>query len=179
MSGVLMLAVSAISTGFQMFSAYQQGQQEAAIAGYNAEVMKQQARQEEEAAKVEAIRMQHEKDRFLATQRAAYSASGFTLEGSPMEVMANTAGQFEYDIALNTYSRQLRAWQSRSQAGLYKYQASAAKKAGTMGMIGVGLTGFPSIYKYAANTDWKTGKLKSGSPSSMLNSPLMGELSGF
>lgn len=147
-AGLIFGLVSVVSTGFQMFTAYQEGQQQAALAEYNAEVMKQQARQEEEAAKIEALRMQKEKDRFLATQRAAYSASGFTLEGSPMEVMANTAGQFEYDIALNTYNRQLKVWQARSQAGLYGYQASAAKRAGTMGMIGAGLGGATSYFRW-------------------------------
>lgn len=173
MSGVLLLAFSAISTGFQMFTAYQEGQQQAALAEYNADVMEQQARQEEEAAKLEAYRMQEEKDRFLAAQRAAYSASGFTLEGSPMEVMARTAGQFEYDIALNTYSRQLKAWGARSQANLYGYQAGAARRAGTMGMIGAGIGGVTNYYK------WKAMGGAVGKKDSMLTSPLIGELSGF
>lgn len=175
----LPMIISAVSTGFQMFSAYQEGQQQAALAEYNAEVMEQQARQEEEAAKLEAYRMQKEKDRFLATQRAAYSASGFTLEGSPMEVMANTAGQFEYDIALNTYGRQLKAWQARSQAGLFKYQAGAAKRAGTMGMIGAGLSGAVSLSTIGALKE--TGGTNNMLNSSLTNkwkTPLMKEL-GF
>lgn len=93
-----------------------QGKQQAANAEYNAKVAEQQAQAARENAKYqqetltqqseyEQARIQREKQKTQATQRTLYAKSGVRLdEGSPLEVMADTAAQYEMDIAANQYN---------------------------------------------------------------------------
>ena len=46
----------------------------------------------------EAQKTEREKARMLSRQRALYAKSGVTFEGSPLEVMADTAANYEMDI---------------------------------------------------------------------------------
>ena len=139
-----MLVTAVISTGFQMYSSYAQGQQEAAMAKYNADVERQQAAQVENAAKAEAIRMEHEKSLFMGKMQAGFGATGL-YGGSSLDTMAFTANQFELDMSNKIYNAQNQAENYRSKAGLYDMQASAAKNKAIMGMIGAGLKGIPSV----------------------------------
>lgn len=172
-----MVLVSVIATGFQMYSSYQEGQTEAAMAKYNQEVEMQKARQEENVALAESLRMREEKERYLATQRAGLSASGFTLEGSGWNTMEATANQFERSIALNTYNRELNAMNLRSTAGLYGMQASAARNKAIMSMIGAGLKGVPGILSAGENLGTPSSADLSGmdnftTPESVINYPM-------
>jgi len=177
MQALPMLIMAVVSTGFQMYSSYQEGKTAAAMAEYNAKIMEQQARQQGKVALIEARRLRDEKERYLGMQRAAFSATGFTLEGSPLEVMAETANQWEWDISLNTYDRQLKAANLEGQANIYRMQKAAAKMKATMGMIGSGLAGATDLATMGSMGAFKTP----AKPASGLSntSPQMGQLSGF
>lgn len=56
-------------------------------------------------SEIEQTRIAREKGQAIGKQRALYAKAGVRLdEGSPLEVMADTASQFELDLAANRYN---------------------------------------------------------------------------
>jgi len=112
MATILMVAATAVTVIGQI----KQGQQQAAAEKYNAQVAYQNAevyRQTgkfetatlKEQGKYEQQRIAREKRQALSTQRALYGKSGVRIfEGSPLEVQADTAAEFELDIAASRYN---------------------------------------------------------------------------
>ena len=85
-----------------------------------------QAKVEKQRAAFEAERQRDYAARFLGAQRAAYGASGVTLEGTPIDVLADTAAQAELDaLAIQ--------WGGQARATALSSQASAARLGGYMG----------------------------------------------
>lgn len=106
-------------------------QRDAQIA--NATMMDNQALAVEAAGREDAKRMRLEKAKLLAAQRVRYSAAGVTSEGSPLDVMADTAGVMEQAIQDQAYETNLEssAWRrkaqlSRADADLTAFDATLA-----------------------------------------------------
>jgi len=134
----LPILLTVAGTAMTMVGQYQQSQAQAQTAEHNAAVAKSQADQyrkvgifEQEqiaaAGKLEEAKLRRQKRRMTGTQRAAYAASGVSLEGSPLEVMADTASQFELDIAVNKYGTKRDIAISKYKTGVavrrYGYEA--------------------------------------------------------
>ena len=119
----LIIAATAVET----IGAIREGQTQSALQKYNARVaeaeagaVKSSAEFEIEALKTstafetETLKRQSEfeqtkikraKGQAVSTQQAAFAKAGVRLdEGSPLEVMADTAAQFELDLAANRYN---------------------------------------------------------------------------
>jgi len=94
------VALAAFSTGFGIVSDISQAQQQSQLADYNAQVAEAQATAQRQSAAYEASQYRDRARRLIATQRAEAAASGFGLEGSPFEVMNETAAQAAYDELL-------------------------------------------------------------------------------
>lgn len=69
----------------------------------NAAVYDQQALRVEQEARERARRMREENERMLGAQRASYGKAGVTSAGSPLAVMAETAGLMELGVADELY----------------------------------------------------------------------------
>ncbi|MCK4958887.1 MAG: hypothetical protein KAT00_05795 [Planctomycetes bacterium] len=63
----------------------------------------------------------------LGNMRASFGASGVTLEGSPLDVLAESAGAAALDILTLNFNTELRAEGARLGAGLSETRASAAR----------------------------------------------------
>lgn len=107
-------------------AALQQGRFAAEVARANAQAARQQAAAEE-------IRVRRERVRRIGATRAAFGAAGVTLEGSPLDVLAEQALEAEEDALLVRFGGRVRA----RQFGL---EATLAQQAGTAGLFG-GLAG--------------------------------------
>jgi hypothetical protein len=73
----------------------------------NAAQYDQQALRVEQEARERASRMRQENQRLMGAQRARYGKSGVTSEGSPLAVMAETAGLLELGVADELYKANL------------------------------------------------------------------------
>lgn len=102
---------------------------QAAMAQYeagqnNATMLEQQARATEEAARAAASQKRDENQLFLSKQRARYAAAGVvSSEGSPLTVLADTAGRLELGVQNDIYESGLRSRELDWRADLERYNA--------------------------------------------------------
>jgi len=73
------------------------------ISEYNASLMREKARITRETAKYEEARLRKTVGRVKSRQRALYAKAGVTFEGSPLEVMVETATEAEMDALMIRY----------------------------------------------------------------------------
>lgn len=115
---VASLALAAVGTGVAVYGQMEQAKTAKAMGRYNAQVAENQALQTEMDARESVKRKREQNSRLISTQRAGYAASGVTIDGSPLEVMADTAGILELETL--DYSRQ-----QRQQAASLRAQGAA------------------------------------------------------
>lgn len=95
----------------------------AKIADQNAGLAIQQAAENERKARAEGAQS-------LGAGRAAYGASGVTMEGSPTEVLAQGAAQSELNALTIRHAGQVQAVGYRNEANLARYEGNAARTTG-------------------------------------------------
>ena len=115
MSNILLIA----STAMQAMSQIQQGQQMSANEKYNARVAESEAEAYRVSGAFESqaltqqsafaqARIVTAKGKARGIQQAGYAKAGvLVFEGSPLMVMADTATEYELDIAANQYNRDI------------------------------------------------------------------------
>jgi len=124
-----------------------EGEAQEEWAEYNAKVMEADAAERMAAAKMEESRVAREQKMARGVQKAAFAKAGVTLEGSPLEVIADTYEQYAIDRGLVLRQGLLASRGLRQQAQFARYRGQiarakgkAAKRAsylqafGTMGM---------------------------------------------
>ncbi len=185
------IALTAISTGVSMYA--QNEQQKAqeksqrAMAQYNAQVAENEAAAQQELARNEIAegvadreRQQRQAARAMGEMRANMGASGFEMDsGTNVSLLAESAGEHQYDsavIASNAeqaaWQRQLAALSATDQKGLADWQyanagsgrgAANLAMAGTLlGGIGKGLGQYNDMLKEQPKPDKGTGNGKKG-----------------
>lgn len=112
LSGV-MSAASALSSGQSQSSA---AQYNAAVARNNAIVAQQNAQIAADQAAADARRQRDQAIKEKGKMRAAYGASGVTVEGSPLDVLEESALNAELDALITEYNGGLRARAYQNQA---------------------------------------------------------------
>ena len=135
--GALVGASGALSL-FSMFSSMRNAD---ASASYSKSVADANAAQARNAAAIEEDTSRFRTGRLMATQRANYAASGLSFEGSPLEVMGDTAAQAELDALRIRYGGEVQARAEEAKKPLYDYQAKQAKSQAIMGFGQTLLTG--------------------------------------
>lgn len=142
---LLGLALSTIATGIGTYMSVQ-GQRNAADAAestakYNAQVQRDQAMRENEAAAENARRKSRENARIIGRQRAIIAQSGLAMEGTPLAVLGETATMLQRDILDMGYDAQNRVnnlqaganmslWQGKNQASALRTDALTSGLAG-------------------------------------------------
>lgn len=153
MAPALLIAATAMTAGSQIMAARHadaMGKNNQAIMDYNAKVDEQNAQAVEQQTMYEQKQQAENADRSLSSMRAGLGASGaVTTEGSPLEVMAKQASEFEQDNLMTGYEGRTRANQWRNQATadtmtgrMYRIAGKNARNAGYMAAGGTLLTGF-------------------------------------
>lgn len=122
--------------------AIQSANAQAAAADYNKEVAKANKRTVHAQTEREIEDRQLENRRQLGSMRAAYGANGLQMEGSPLDVMDDTATEMNYDIAKVKFQGAMQEEGYDRQAALYKLEAKSAKQAGTIGAASALIGGF-------------------------------------
>lgn len=136
------MALMAVGTGMQAYGTYQEGKAESQANKYNAEIMRQQAKNAAARGEKEKQKAALENKQLLGRQMAQLAANGVDLTSdSPLEIFQQTAEWGERDrqeISDNT-AREI--WGYNSQASLYDSAAKNAKRAGKIGAFSTLLNG--------------------------------------
>ena len=154
------MALMAVGTGLQAYGTYQEGKAESQANKYNAEIMRQKARDAAEAGEKEKQKAALQNKQLLGRQMAQFAANGIDLTSdSPMEIFQQTAEWGERDrqeISDNT-AREM--WGYNSQASLYDSAAKNAKRAGKIGAFTTLLNGAGNLMFNGKNAGlFSTGK---------------------
>jgi hypothetical protein len=104
---------------------------QASLLEYNASVQRNEAKRTELEARERARRMRAENERALGLQRASYGKAGVTSSGSPLMVMAETAGLGELAVADELYKADAQRRGLYTQAGLEQFKANMARFEGS------------------------------------------------
>lgn len=102
-------------------------------ANYNARIADQNAQIAGMQAASEEGRQRNEAARLAGEQRAAYGASGVTMEGSPMTAMRDSAVQAEMDALSIRYQGAMKSRAYREEAAQQRYAGRQARFAGFVG----------------------------------------------
>lgn len=109
-------AISILGSGVSAWGAIQEGKQQQQANEYNAELTLQ-------AGEIDVANLEKEEENLSSTQKAAYAKAGVTLSGSPLEVMLQSATNFEMDKATAKYN-------AESKANMLRYEGKVAKASG-------------------------------------------------
>jgi len=134
-------AAAVIGGGVSAYAVYQQGQTAKNTAKFNAKVMENEALRNEMDGRESIARRRKDNKRLMGRSRARLAKSGVVEEGTPLEVMAEVAGQMELAAlderrAVNTESQRLRTqagislWEGKQQARGANIQAGATLLSG-------------------------------------------------
>lgn len=138
-----MFATSVVAT----VSSYQANKRAASqsqqIGEANAAIDMEQSAVALDQSNFEANQIRDRNRRLAATQRAGFLKSGITLEGTPQDVIYDSALQGELEALSTVYEGQIKANYARKQASIDRYEgasrSSAYKSAATGSLIsGVG-----------------------------------------
>jgi len=148
----LILTTSLIGTGVQAYSSMKQGQAAEQAANYNANV----ARQNAIAAKNQAVEDERsfrvQTRQALGDIRSGYAASGVTLEGSPEDVLYQSASNAELDALKIRHGGELKAMGYENSAALSIMEGANARESGYLSAAGMLLQGSANA---ASKIKWK------------------------
>lgn len=140
------LIFTAVSAVVSAIGAITQGRQAAAASTYNATVAEQNSTSAQQQAQAASIIQQENAKKAIGATVAGYGASGITMEGTPLDVLANSASVAERDRQNILYKGQLQAAGYTDQAQLDRYQASNDASNGYMKATGILLSGGTKAY---------------------------------
>lgn len=146
-AGIIGAVVQGVGTFMQM-------QAQAAAAEYNKDVSERNRRAVIAQTDAEVDDKRKHDKRVRSAIRATYASNGFELAGSPMDVMADTIMEQEYDVAKLKLQGHMKAEGYREQATLYGMEADAARTAGFIGLATGLLSGVGNAF----------GQQQAGSP---------------
>jgi len=124
-------------------------------AKYNAQVADNEATARQQEADYQTQQVKDRARRLLSTQRAQVGASGLDLEGSPLLVMEETAGQSELDALMIQHSATADEAKLRSQAAIDRMDSGNYLASGLVKSGAKLLSGGTSVYDnyYGSNVD--------------------------
>lgn len=124
------LAIAAVSiiaaTAIGVTSSVMQTNQQKAMSNYQRQVNKQNAKASREAAQAKIENQRRQAKFTYGTQLARLGGMGALAEGSPLDIMGQSAGQQEYDNMVTEYEGEVQAIQFQQQAALNKYEHDVA-----------------------------------------------------
>ena len=124
------LAIAAVSiiaaTAIGVTSSVMQSNQQKAMANYRRQVNEQNAKASREAAQAKIENQRRQAKFTYGTQLARLGGMGALAEGSPLDIMGQSAGQQEYDNMVTEYEGEIQTVQFQQQAALNKYESDIA-----------------------------------------------------
>lgn len=154
------IALTAASMVGTLFTQHQQGKAQAAMYNQQARVAEANARISDRKQEQIADQALQERDKMSDKMRliqgqnvAETGASGLTMSGTPLQLMASSYDEYNKDIQNwetnknnNIYNEYLNGMNYRNEASTARAAASNAKSQTRMAMLGTILSGASSIY---------------------------------
>lgn len=125
-----------ISAAMSAVSAISGAQQQKQAAKYNQKIANQQAVAAQKEAAANADKQRRAASETIGSMQASYAASGVTLEGSPLEVLEQSARNAKLDELNIRWSGDTRAQGYRATANLEGARASNAMTSGYLSAAG-------------------------------------------
>lgn len=142
------LAILAAAGGvLGAYGSLQEGQAAETAGKYNAKVARRNAYLVRQQAEAEAKQVIFTGRKVSGEMRAQYGASGVKMEGSPMDVLEESARLAEQDALNVRYQGELQAKAYEDEANMELYKGSIAKKASYLNAASSLLTGGSQAYK--------------------------------
>lgn len=163
---ITILAVTGVvaaiaSTAIGVTATVVQTKQQKAVANYQRQVNEQNAKASREAAQAKIENQRRQAKFTYGSQLARLGGMGALAEGSPLDIMGQSAGQQEYDNMVTEYEGEVQSIQFQQQAALNKYEADIAQ-------YNMGLNIAGQITKGVASASFSllgaSGGLSAGSP---------------
>lgn len=137
--------LAGIGLGLQVFGMLRQAKSAKEAASYNSAALNEAIMWEVYRSEAIADKIRASKRRMKGVQAAAYMKAGVKFEGTPLEVMADTASQFEEELAMNELDTKLTVSRLRMGIGAERI---AAREARAAALISVGATILQTGAKY-------------------------------
>jgi hypothetical protein len=153
MAETALLVAAVGSTVLQAAGSIQQGQAARSAANYNAQVAENNAAAARAQAAENARRQRVMNKKALGSIRAGYGASGVTLEGSPLDVLEESAMNAELDALSIEHAGLVRALGFQNDAALERFGGRNASRAGYMGAAAALLGGGARIASMSIASD--------------------------
>lgn len=118
------LAVAA--TAISVTTGTIQGNQQKAMTNYQRQVNEQNAQASRQAAQAKIANQRRAAKFTYGSQLARLGGMGALAEGSPLDIMGQSAGQEKYDEMVTDYEGEVQAVNFQQKAALNKYQADVA-----------------------------------------------------
>jgi hypothetical protein len=122
------------------FGSISQGNTAKAAGDYNANIAEAEANQVEQQTAEDERRFRLQTKKELGAIRAGYGASGVTSEGSPEEILAESAAAAELDALTLRYKGAVKAKSLRDEARLQRFYGKQGRIAGYLGAGGSALS---------------------------------------
>lgn len=132
-----LLPLFGLSVGMQAMGTAMQTRAQIQAAKFNAAIARQQAEQEERAKEIDIYRLERQRRQMLGQQRSLYAKAGLDIEGTPLEVLADTEAQFELEKRMIEYGTQVRKQRALAEERFLRRQG---RQIGLTGALGVGTT---------------------------------------
>lgn len=142
----VMTALVVASTAVSAIGAISAGNAQADAYRYQAQVADQNATAARQQAQTAALIQQEQAKRTMGATIAAYGASGIAMEGTPLDVLANSASQAERDRQQIIYKGEMQAAGYNNQAEMDRSSASNAQSQGYMKATGLLIGGAAKAY---------------------------------
>lgn len=111
------------------------GAAQANAANAQAAAYERQAAAERQQAAFNADRQQEKSIKLLSSQRASFLGAGVSLQGSPLDVIADTTRETELDVSAIRYNGEIKAQNFEMQAAAMHAKADAASTGGLIGAL--------------------------------------------
>ena len=133
-AGTIGTVTALAGAGISAFSSIEQGQYAEKAAEYNAQVTNQQAKAAATQSKYKAFQLSRERRQTIGRQVALYGGTGIDPNsGSPLDVMASTAAEYENDIYMAGLGADQATAAGSQEAGLDLMSGRQSALAGWMG----------------------------------------------
>lgn len=126
-------AASIVGTGLSMLGSIKQGNDEANVSDYNAQIASQNAGLAVEQSSEDARRSLVKTAMVVGNDQANYAASGVTGEGSAADVLRSSAAQGELDALSIQNQGAVKANAYMNEAQLDEYKGSNDQESGYLG----------------------------------------------
>ncbi len=137
-----------IGFGLTAFGQFQANKAQADIASFNAGQASREADMTRQATEFNVDRIRRQAEVYRSEQIAGYAKAGVRLTGTPVEVLASTAAEFEMDAIAERYKGQTNIYRSEMDAEQNMTRSRFYKSAGLLEPALTLLKSTPDVYDF-------------------------------